>query len=294
MHLTFYELSAFFFIYGFLGWCTEVCFQALSRGKLINRGFLNGPICPIYGVSVVVIIWLLEPLAAHGVILFLGSVILCSFLEWLTGFIPETLFHQRWWDYSKEPFNIGGYICLRFSIMWGLACVFVVYIAHPTVAFLLSLVPHTLGLVILCILGAAFLADCAATIGTMIGLNKRLLHIEKTASRLREFSDDVTEVLYEGSIRAKDNAEKAKSELEEQSDEFREKLSKGKEELQIRARKKKQLAEEHRMELERKLTYGQQRLLKAFPGAGSTRYSEAMELLKQHIDRYKKQKGGKK
>ena len=178
--------------------------------------------------------------------------------------------------------------------MWGLACVFVVYIAHPTVAFLLSLVPHTLGLVILCILGAAFLADCAATIGTMIGLNKRLLHIEKTASRLREFSDDVTEVLYEGSIRAKDNAEKAKSELEEQSDEFREKLSKGKEELQIRARKKKQLAEEHRMELERKLTYGQQRLLKAFPGAGSTRYSEAMELLKQHIDRHKKQKGGKK
>ena len=195
MHLTFYELSAFFFIYGFLGWCTEVCFQALSRGKLINRGFLNGPICPIYGVSVVVIIWLLEPLAAHGVILFLGSVILCSFLEWLTGFILEKLFHQRWWDYSKEPFNIGGYICLRFSIMWGLACVFVVYIAHPTVVFLLSLVPHTLGLVILCILGAAFLADCAATIGTMIGLNKRLLHIEKTASRLREFSDDVTEVL---------------------------------------------------------------------------------------------------
>ena len=293
MQLTFYELASFFFIYGFLGWCTEVCFQAMRKGKLVNRGFLNGPICPIYGVCVVLIIWLLEPLAPHGLILFAGSVILCSVLEGLTGLILEKLFHQRWWDYSEEPFNIGGYVCLRFSLMWGFACVFVIYIVHPTIALLLSWVPHTLGVILLCVLGAAFVADCAATFAAMAGLEKRLRHIERTATGLRKISDGVTETLYERSIRVKDNADKARTELLNQQAEFHEKVAEGKAELEAEAKKKKQIVEERRLELEKKLTYGQKRLLKAFPAARSTRHTEAMELLKQHLERYKQQKGGK-
>ncbi|MCQ4636198.1 putative ABC transporter permease [Anaerovorax odorimutans] len=271
MDLSVYELAAFFFIYGFLGWCTEVCFQALSKGKLVNRGFLNGAICPIYGVGVVSVVWLLEPLASHGLALFFASIVLCSLLEWITGFVLEKLFHQKWWDYSDEPFNIGGYICPRFSIMWGFACVFVVYIVHPTIAWLASLVPHTLGIVLLSLLGAAFITDCAATVKTMIGFNRELRRIDEGAAKLKEISDDLTEALYEGAVRAREEAEKAREETEE----FKAKVSAEKAQLEIR-----------RKELEKKLTYGQRRLLKAFPGVKSTRHIEAMEEMKRRLDEY--------
>lgn len=114
-----YQLLWIFFIYAFLGWCTEVSYAALKTGRFVNRGFLNGPVCPVYGFGVVIVLWVLEPLRGNLLLLFLGSVALTSLLEWLTGFVLERLFHQRWWDYSQEPFNLGGYICLRFSIAWG-------------------------------------------------------------------------------------------------------------------------------------------------------------------------------
>lgn len=275
MDLSVYELAAFFFIYGFLGWCTEVCFQALSKGKLVNRGFLNGAICPIYGVGVTCVVWLLEPLASHGLVLFFASILLCSILEWITGFVLEKLFHQKWWDYADEPFNIGGYICLRFSIMWGFACVFVVYIIHPTIVRLVDWFPHTLGIAALSVLGAAFLTDCAATIKTMIGFNKELKRIDEGAAKLKEVSDDITEVLYEGAVMAKEEAKRARKETEE---------------LKARIAAEKDDIKNYKKELERKLTYGQRRLLNAFPGVKSTRHIEAMDEMKRRLDEYRKLK----
>lgn len=151
-----YLLLWIFFVYAFLGWCTEVSFAALTSGRFVNRGFLNGPVCPIYGVGVVIVLFFLDPLRGNTFLLFLGSVLLTSLLEWVTGFVLEKIFHQRWWDYSNEPFNLGGYICLRFSIAWGLACLFVVEIIHPSILWLIHLIPHTLGLVLL----ALFSAGC--------------------------------------------------------------------------------------------------------------------------------------
>ena len=112
-----YQFLWIFFVYAFLGWCTEVSYAALRTGKFVNRGFLNGPVCPIYGCGVVVVLVGLTPLKGNFVLLFLGSVVLTSVLELATGFVLEKLFRQRWWDYSDKPFNLGGYICLEFSIM---------------------------------------------------------------------------------------------------------------------------------------------------------------------------------
>ena len=115
----FYYFVQFFFIYGFLGWCTEVAFAAWKERTFVNRGFLNGPICPIYGFGVCSVVYLLKPFESNFILLYISSVILVSALEWLTGFLLEKLFHHKWWDYSNEPFNIKGYICLRFSINLG-------------------------------------------------------------------------------------------------------------------------------------------------------------------------------
>ena len=113
-----YQLVFFFFIYAFLGWCTEVIYACVNSGKFVNRGFLNGPYCPIYGFGVVAVVMCIYPAKDNLHVLFFGSVILTTALEFITGFILEKIFNEKWWDYSDEHFNIKGYICLKFSLMW--------------------------------------------------------------------------------------------------------------------------------------------------------------------------------
>ena len=159
-----YQTLFIFFTYAILGWCLEVAFHALVTGKFINRGFLNGPWCPVYGFGASAVLACLLPLRGSVPLLFLGSLLVTSALEWLTGFVLEQLFHQRWWDYSDEPFNLNGYICLRFSLAWGLACLLVVDFIHPTVLWLIARLPHALGVVLLGVLLAAIVLAGILTI----------------------------------------------------------------------------------------------------------------------------------
>ena len=140
--MSIYYSILYFFVYGFLGWCTEVIFAAFKQHRFVNRGFLNGPICPIYGVGVTLVIACLEAFQSNLLLLYISSVILVTVLEGVTGWAMDKLFHNKWWDYSKLPFNIGGYVCLLFSLIWGVACVFIVYFVHPLIHHVLSLIPH--------------------------------------------------------------------------------------------------------------------------------------------------------
>ena len=120
-----YQILAFFLIYSCLGWCLEVIYAAVSTGQLVNRGFLNGPVCPIYGFGMIIVLFTLSPLADNLLLLYIGGVILPSVLELAGGWALYKLYHTRWWDYSDFPFNIGGYICLEFSLLWGVGTVVV-------------------------------------------------------------------------------------------------------------------------------------------------------------------------
>ena len=115
-----YQLLWYFFIYAVLGWCVEVIFCTATTGQWVNRGFLNGPLCPIYGFGMVIVLLCLTPLQGSLPLLFLGSFLLTSALELVTGFVLKKAFHTTWWDYSDQPFNLGGYVCLGFSLAWGL------------------------------------------------------------------------------------------------------------------------------------------------------------------------------
>lgn len=101
----------YFFIYSFLGWTVESIGCSIASKRTINRGFLNGPICPVYGFGAVIVISLLGRFN-NVVIVFLLGMILTTILEYFTGFILETLFHAKWWDYSDRKFNIKGRVCL--------------------------------------------------------------------------------------------------------------------------------------------------------------------------------------
>ena len=106
--LTLYEIFAYFFLYSFLGWVSEVAFHAVKTGKFVNRGFLNGPVCPIYGAGVVLILLILGEYAQTMWAVFLVGVTVPTLLELVTGWLLETFFHDKWWDYSERRFNFKG------------------------------------------------------------------------------------------------------------------------------------------------------------------------------------------
>ena len=293
-----YQIVWIFFIYAFLGWCTEVSYAALVTGRFVNRGFLNGPVCPIYGFGVVVVLACLTPLADFLPVLFLGSVLLTSLLEWLTGFVLEKLFHQRWWDYSDEPFNLGGYICLRFSIAWGFACLFVVKLLHPTVLLLIRLIPVRLGVILLVALGAALAVDLAATVSSVVKLNRRLSRIDELAAKIKAASNDFGEDLAERVLEAAARGADWREELEELSfrlAERRAELADEREEWEQRKEERRALVrrqlEEWRASMQELLdqkSFGHRRLLRAFPRLRSIDHRETLERLRRRAENFKR------
>ena len=105
MVYSFYEIGWFFFIYSFIGWVAEVCTAAYNKKKFINRGFVSGPFCPIYGTGAAAFEVFLPELHGSVFFLFLGGAILASFIEFLTGALLEKIFHRKWWDYSGNRFH---------------------------------------------------------------------------------------------------------------------------------------------------------------------------------------------
>lgn len=227
MELTLYSLLLFFFIYGFLGWISEVIFAAFKSGKFVNRGFLLGPICPIYGIGVAAVLLACEPMMDRPWLVYIVSGVLTSLIELLIGIISKALLHERLWDYSNMPLNIGGYICLTFSLVWGAACIMIVYGLHPLVAGLVRLVPHTLGIVLICVFSALFLTDLAITLFHALKIERRMTAIDEAARALEALSVKIGGGAAEQALRVREKAqelEKAKEpELERRRTELEQK-----------------------------------------------------------------------
>ena len=207
MVYTWVQMGWIVLVYSFLGWCCEVAFAALKTGKFVNRGFLNGPVCPIYGFGVLSVVLVLEPVKDNLLLLFFGSMVFTSLLEFLAGFAMEHIFHDKWWDYSNNPFNIKGYICLEFSIMWGIACVLVVDIIHPIIMKLVNAVPHTLGLWIMGALYVILAADAVLTLVELLKLPKRFKAMEELEAAITAVSDAMGENIYVSVERGRQRSE---------------------------------------------------------------------------------------
>lgn len=173
-----FDLAYFFIIYAFLGWILETVYASLEEGRFINRGFLNGPFCPIYGFGAVLLIVVLRPVMNNLYLLFSGAIILTSGLEYLTGWVLEKVFDHKWWDYSNRRFNLQGRICLRFSIYWGIIAVAMLKLLHPEVIKLLDKTPYLYGLGGLYVLSCYFLADFIHTLLRVIELKAVLKEIQ--------------------------------------------------------------------------------------------------------------------
>lgn len=136
------KFIAFFYVYAFLGWVIDVSVVFFSDGVLTNRGFLFEPICPMYGYAALVLIVIADSIKQKGFVGLVKKTILatiwCSVLEYITAWILDIFFHQMWWDYSKEPFNLQGRICLLASLFWGVLSVIFMTVLHPFVVKVLK------------------------------------------------------------------------------------------------------------------------------------------------------------
>ena len=134
-------LFLLFITYSFIGWCMEVGCKLVELKKFINRGFLIGPYCPIYGWGCILIIILLNKYTNDPLVLFIMAIVICSILEYFTSYFMEKLFKARWWDYSRRKFNINGRICLETMIPFGLLGCLIMYFVNPFFVSIYSKIP---------------------------------------------------------------------------------------------------------------------------------------------------------
>lgn len=273
--MSIYYSILYFFVYGFLGWCTEVIFAAFKQHRFVNRGFLNGPICPIYGVGVTLVIACLEAFQSNLLLLYISSVILVTVLEGVTGWAMDKLFHNKWWDYSKLPFNIGGYVCLLFSLIWGVACVFIVYFVHPLIHQVLSLIPHTAGIALIAILGIALLSDMIVTTSAIVKFNQYLELLKHITDELHAISNQIGAELYQNVMHVLDMQESSRQKLDDVKLEVSEEIRMQIVELKTRAQN-----------LGEKVPKPARRLLRAFPKLESRNYKAQLELFRQKLEQH--------
>ncbi len=277
------QLLAYFFIYAFAGWVIEIAYHALTKGHFVNRGMLAGPVCPIYGAGMGIMFIALEPFTDSWWLSILGSIVICSALELVVGLVLRWLFHAQWWDYSNEPFNIAGLICLRFSIAWGFGGAFLIKVIHPLVRDLVNLVPIGILLTLVIISCGILLVDFVVTVTGILKIRKRYSLLSDLEEEMHDISVAIGENVAELTLDAIDNLQPLEQRLrdwhEENADEiaeFQEDIARRKQERRDhiaanlaehraeRAERLKQIEAKY-IELQRSRLRIEERFEKAFP-----------------------------
>lgn len=279
MNLTEFAVKTvyWFFLYGCIGWCVEVVYAAVKEHKLVNRGFLCGPICPIYGFGMVGLVYSVQliPLPDSGsmsaVSIFFIGMVLTTAIELVGGWVLYKLYHIRWWDYSKMKYNLGGYICPQFSLLWGLGSVLMIKVVHPLLARGSNPMPFRVMLILDIVLLILFVVDVIVSTAAAIGLNKYLSEIDELRARLRVTSDKLTTVLGTGAMTADTVLDEQKLQLALAKLEGRENTAELRAEATARvAELREKLAAVDRHPLSTR------RLLRAFPNMKSLNYAETL------------------
>ena len=274
------EILWLFMIYALLGWGIEVVYHAVTLGVVVNRGFLNGPICPVYGCGVICVLGVVRHAGewmglsgnietASPAILFVVGIVFATAVELIAGAALDILFHARWWDYSREKFNFKGYICLKFSIIWGLIIAFVLRVIHPGILGMVRMIPVSIGWIFLIVIYIVFVTDIILTTLAVLKLNKQLDALDQLQKSILLISDGMSEVIGTGTIKTV------------------EKLETGKEIAKGEYEQNKQKLEELLNHMEKSIMYNKMfgigRLFRAFPDMRHSKYQDIIDQIKTMI-----------
>ena len=178
-----------FILYSFIGWCIEVILGLFQHKKFIDRGFLLGPYCPIYGFGMLLIVFLLKNYMNNILVLFILSIVICLALEYITSYLMEFIFKARWWDYSDKKYNINGRVCLEYALFFGLGGTIIMYIVHP---FIMSILGKLTSISLLLIGSIVmFIIDNIISIEAISKINKFEF------KKYRDSTEDITKMVRE-------------------------------------------------------------------------------------------------
>lgn len=296
---SFYYIFYYFFTYSFLGWIYESCYVSIHKKKWVNRGFLNGPIIPLYGFAAVLVYVTFWQYQKEYVLIFFGGMILTTILEYITSLFMELIFQAKWWDYSKEKLNINGRVCLKASLLWGTLCVCLIGFLQPIVDTLIHFIPRRMAEYFGYVIVSFFLADGIVTVVHTLQLDSMLIELQKLKRDIIEYLDSTK--LYEAKEEWKNKWSFNK--LPEFADHIKELIDENKERL-IDNNKNREGFEfkAFRLEIENhvkefagkyqrksnKTSFIQKRLLKAFPNMHSVKRDDALKDLREWLQKHRR------
>ncbi|HWT27777.1 MAG TPA: cardiolipin synthase [Mobilitalea sp.] len=183
----FYYIFYTFFLYSVFGWIYESILVSVQSRAIVNRGFLNGPVVPIYGCGALLIYLTFWDERNHILLVFIGSICLATLLEYFTSLIMEQLFHTRWWDYSNYKFNLNGRVCLIVSLLWGVLAILMLYIFQPGIHYLIAAIPRQSGEVLGYVILPIFLTDIIITSIYTVKFDKLLAKLHSLRQDVLEY-----------------------------------------------------------------------------------------------------------
>lgn len=182
-----YHIINWFYIYSFLGWLWESCYVSFKKRKLVNRGFVTGPVCTIYGCGAVSVYLILKPISGNLLLLYLGGVVVPTVLEYFTAVLMEHLFHTSWWDYSRNKYNLQGRICLGASLGWGAFSVILFYLFQPFVNWIVSLYSMALGELFVRAATLVYAVDFGMSYMSAMQIGQKLRNMDAVMDELYEY-----------------------------------------------------------------------------------------------------------
>lgn len=188
-----YYYFLLFLIYSFIGWLIEVIGKLIEKHKFINRGFLIGPICPIYGHGCILMILTLSRYKDNPLTLFIYAIFICSLLEYFTSYFMEKIFKARWWDYSTRKFNLNGRICAETMIPFGILGTLVICVINPIFEYLLNLFNFETIKITAVVLFIIYIIDNTISLIIMFGFKGTLKTVEKDGTE--EITKKVKKIL---------------------------------------------------------------------------------------------------
>ena len=270
-------------IYSVIGWVYESTICSIGQRKLINRGFLNGPYCPIYGTGAVLVLLVLGRIQNPVLLFFAGAVLTCS-LEYLTSWLMEKLFHARWLDYSKRKFNIGGRVCLIGAIVFGAFSVVLILVLHPWVKSLTDRLTDTALTWICAILFIGIVSDLIVTVKGLLGTHAVFAEY---AVLLQQKRRELSEKLRLG---AEEGRERIRERGSEELAKLREAAELGAEEREKIRRTTEEERERFYAKLQMRLNAQQRRTINSFPQWKLTRNNEVLDGLREAMEKARKRR----
>ena len=329
MPYTIVQWICFFFIYGFLGWCYESAYVSIKHKQWVNRGFVRGPLLPLYGSGAILLLFVTIPFRENLFLMFISGAIGATILEYVTGVAMEALFKVRYWDYSKRKFNFQGHICLAATSLWGVFAIVIVKVVHRPIENLVMSLPETMVEIFVMIVTVVFAADFALSFKAAMDIRDVLIKLEEVQREMERMQkrldvilafaadsreqvvmntyerlDELTESLEERFARVKELREKLDAKIEEEIRERSEEWKERKEEWKSKSDVYKEELEElrinfkvnveKRFQLLHRKDFFRRDMIRSNPSMVSKQFKEALEdvkrAAKEAVEEVKKRK----